>query len=108
MIIAKEQAVPELIQDLKWLDNIDPIKIIFREGSDNFKVLFRNSKIGDFGIVTLKHYQEYPHKKGKVIFQDDTLDLESKNYQIIPETEPEDYWLNQLLFTSYVSLRRSL
>lgn len=108
LIIAKEKAVPKLIQDLKWLDKIEPIEISFREGSDNFKALFRNGIIGDFGIVTLKHYQEYPHEKGKVIFQDETLDLESKNYQILPEAKIDEYWLNQFLFTSYISLGRSL
>lgn len=108
LIIAQEEVVPVLIQDLSWLDKIEPLEIIFKEGPDNFKVLFQNGLIGDFGIASVNHYQEYPHEKGKVIYCIDDLDLDTLNHSILPEIHSDTHWLNQFMFTAHISLGRLL
>lgn len=108
LVIAKPESITSYTEDLGWLDKILPIETFLREGSDNYKVLFKNGLIGDFGVTSIHHYQEYPHEKGVVIFQREGLDLESANYQILPETWPLDHWLNQFLFSSYLALGRYL
>ncbi len=108
LIIAQEELVPDLIHDLGWLDKIEPLEIILQEGPDNFKVLFQSGQIGDFGIACLNHYQEYTHEKGKVIFCNDELDLETMNHSILPETHSDTHWLNQFMFTVYIGLGRLL
>ncbi|KAF0225281.1 MAG: hypothetical protein FD133_659 [Erysipelotrichaceae bacterium] len=108
LVIAKPESITSYTEDLGWLEKILPIETFLREGIDNYKVLFKNGLIGDFGVASFHHYQEYPHEKGVVIFQREGLDLESSNYQILPETWPLDHWLNQFLFSSYIALGRYL
>ncbi len=108
LVIAKPESILTYTEDLGWLDKIMPIETCLREGIDNYKVLFKNGLIGDFGVASIHHYQEYPHEKGEVIFQRESLNLESHNHQILPETWPLDHWLNQFLFTSYLALGRLL
>lgn len=108
LVIAKPESITSYTEDLSWLDKIMPIETCLREGIDNYKVLFKNGLIGDFGVTSVHHYQEYPHEKGVVIFQREGLDIESTNYQILPDTWPLDHWLNQFLFSSYIALGRYL
>jgi len=108
LVITKPESITSYTEDLSWLDNILPIETFLREGIDNYKVLFKNGLIGDFGVTSIHHYQEYPHEKGVVIFQREGLDLESTNFQILPETCPPEHWLNQFLFSSYIALGRYL
>ena len=108
LVIAKPKSITAYTEDLGWLDKILPIETFLREGIDNYKVLFKNGLIGDFGVTSIHHYQEYPHEKGVVIFQSEGLDLESTNFKILPEAWPSDYWLNQFLFSSYIALGRFL
>jgi predicted nucleotidyltransferase len=108
LVIAKPESITSYTEDLGWLDKILPIETSLREGVDNYKVLFKNGLIGDFGVASVHHYQEYPHEKGVVVFQREWLDLESANYQILPEIWSLDHWLNQFLFSSYIALGRYL
>jgi hypothetical protein len=108
LVITKPESINSYTDDLGWLDKILPFETFLREGIDNYKVLFKNGLIGDFGVTSIHHYQEYPHEKGVVIFQRTGLDIESINYQILPETCSPDYWLNQFLFSSYIALGRYL
>lgn len=69
LVIAKPKSITSYREDLGWLDKILSIETFLKEGIDNYKVLFKNGLIGDFGVTSIHHYQEYPHKKGVVIFQ---------------------------------------
>lgn len=108
LVIVKESAVPLYTADLDWLSQCVTIDAVSREGEDSFNVLFAGGIVGDFGVVSLKHFGEYPHEAGVVVFQRENIDLSSSNIRILPSVRTQEEWLNRFLFKLYLGLGRYL
>jgi len=108
LVVVKENAVSRYTADLEWLNQCAKINAVSREGEDSFNVLFDAGVVGDFGVVTQKHFGEFPHDEGVVVFQRADVELSTCNRKILPSERTQEEWLNRFLFKLYLGLGRYL
>jgi len=111
-VIVEDEYKQKFIDDLWWLEEINPLSYIFKNTKDGYKVLFEDGIYAEFAVFGESEMTDVAQPYGRIIWRraEYTDEAITKMKGNIPQMKSDDasYVINEALTNLYVGLLRTL
>ncbi len=109
-VLAKDGHKDYFLNDLSWLESIQPVVFSFKNTVDGYKLLFADDIFCEMAVFEADQLQNIPYAQARLVWQDESSSLEipeSNQLPARPDKPPGvDFLLGEALANLYVGLGR--
>ena len=106
-VIAKDGRHTALINDLRWLEAVAPLRFSFRNTADGHKFFFEDGVYGEFGVFTRDGIRHIPRHGERTVWAEHGFYPEGlERAKHSTETHSAEWMAGELLTNLYVGLTR--
>jgi hypothetical protein len=107
--IVREGYKAEFLQDLGWLNSINPVAWSFQNTSDGYKLLFEDGIFCEFAVFEPLELEHIPFAPGRIVWAEGGSGLDfarPKFEKVIQVTSSPDWLIGEALSNLYIGLER--